>query len=66
MKPLNRRERYPPADRLASSNRQPFIDSDDVHTLAQGMVDAIRDPLVVLDQDFRVITANRAAAGQEL
>ena len=60
MDPLNHRERHPPADRLASSNRQPLIDIDDVHTLAQGIVDTIRDPLVVLDQDLRVITANRA------
>ncbi len=60
MEPLNHRERRPPADRLASSNWQPLIDIDDVHTLAQGIVDTIRDPLVVLDQDLRVITANRA------
>jgi PAS domain S-box-containing protein len=60
MKPLNHRERHPPADRLASSNRQPLIDIDDVHTLAQGIVDAIHDPLLVLDRNLRVITANRA------
>ena len=62
MEPLNYRERRPPADSLASSNRQPLIDIDfdDVHTLAQGIVDAIRDPLLVLDQDLRVVTANRA------
>jgi two-component sensor histidine kinase len=62
MEPLNYRERRPPADSLASSNRQPLIDIDfdDVHALAQGIVDAIRDPLLVLDQDLRVVTANRA------
>ena len=62
MEPLNHRERRPPADSLASSNRQPLIDIDidDVHTLAQGIVDRIRDPLLVLDQDLRVVTANRA------
>ena len=60
MEPLKHRVRHPPADRLASSNRQPFINKDDVHTLAQGIVDTIRVPLVVLDQDLRVITANRA------
>ena len=61
MEPLNYRERRPPADSLASSNRQPLIDIDfdDVHTLAQGIVDAIRI-LFVLDQDLRVVTANRA------
>jgi PAS domain S-box-containing protein len=60
MEPLIYRERRPPADSLASANRQLVIDIDDVHTLAQGIVDTIRDPLVVLDQDLRVITANRA------
>jgi chemotaxis protein methyltransferase CheR len=40
--------------------RQPLIDIDDEHTLAQGIVDAIRDPLLVLDRNLRVITANRA------
>jgi len=49
---------------LASANRQPVIDIDididDVHTLAQGIVDTIRDPLLVLDQHLRVVTANRA------
>ena len=37
-----------------------LIDIDDVHTLAQGIVDTIRDPLLVLDQHLRVVTANRA------
>jgi two-component sensor histidine kinase len=60
MAPLSDRERHPPVDRLASSNRQPLIDIDDEHTLAQGIVDAIRDPLLVLDWNLRVITANRA------
>jgi PAS domain S-box-containing protein len=60
MEPLNHRERHPPADRMAWSNRQPLIDIDDVHTLAQRIVDAIHDPLLVLDQNLRVITANRA------
>ena len=62
METLNYRERQPRADTLASANRQPVIDIDidDVHTLAQGIVDTIRDPLLVLDQHLRVITANRA------
>lgn len=60
MEPLSDLERYPPVDRLASSNRQPLIDIDDEHTLARGIVDAIRDPLLVLDRNLRVITANRA------
>src|SRR6202040_3661192 len=60
METLNYRD--PPADSLASANRQPLIDIDidDVHTLAQGIMDTIRDPLLVLDQHLRVVTANRA------
>ena len=60
MEPLIYRERRPPADSLASANRQLVIDIDDVHTLAEGIVDTIRDPLLVLDQHLRVVTANRA------
>ena len=60
MEPLIYRERRPPADSLASANRKLVIDIDDVHTLAQGIVDTIRDPLLVLDQHLRVVTANRA------
>jgi two-component sensor histidine kinase len=62
MEPLIYRERRPPADPLASANRQLVIDvdTDDVHTLAQGIVDTIRNPLLVLDQDLRVVSANGA------
>jgi len=60
MESLNYRERRPPADSLPWANRKLFIDIDDVHTLAQGIVDTIRDPLLVLDQHLRVVTANRA------
>jgi PAS domain S-box-containing protein len=60
MEPLIYRERRPPADSLASANRKLVIDIDDAHTLAQGIVDTIRDPLLVLDQHLRVVTANRA------
>ena len=60
MQPLNYRERRPPAGSFASANRQLLIEIDGVHTLAQGIVDTIRDPLLVLDQDLRVVTANRA------
>src|ERR1700735_3257296 len=60
MEPLIYQERRPPADPLASANRKLVIDIDDVHTLAQGIVDTIRNPLLVLDQHLRVVTANRA------
>ena len=33
---------------------------DDASALAQAIVDTIRDPLLVLDQNLRVVTANRA------
>jgi PAS domain S-box-containing protein len=36
------------------------MDLDDAHPLAQAIVDTIRDPLLVLDQDLHVVTANRA------
>src|SRR6202034_2094931 len=58
METLNYRESR--SDALASTNRQPLIDIDRVRTLAQEIVDTIRDPLLVLDQDLRVVTANRA------
>ena len=60
MEPLIYRERRPPANSLALANRKLVIDIDDVHTLAQGIVDTIRDPFLVLDQHLRVVTANRA------
>ena len=61
MEPLIYRERGPPADPLAPANRQLVIDVDidDVHTLARGIVDTIRNPLLVLDQGLRVVSANR-------
>ena len=60
METLNYPERRLPADSLASANRQPLIDIDDAHALAQEIVDTIRDPLLVLDQHLRVVSANRA------
>jgi PAS domain S-box-containing protein len=45
---------------LAWPNSQPFKDLDEAHPLAQAIVDTIRDPLLVLDQNLRVVTANRA------
>jgi two-component sensor histidine kinase len=60
METLNYRERSPPADALAWPNSPLLIDLDDARPLAQAIVDTIRDPLLVLDQDLRVVTANRA------
>ena len=41
MERLNYRERRPPADSLASANRRPVFDIDDVDTLAQGIVESM-------------------------
>lgn len=49
-----------PADILALPNGQPFRDGDGGRLLAQAIVDTIREPLLVLDKDLRVITANRS------
>jgi two-component sensor histidine kinase len=54
------RERFRPADALALPNSPLLIDLDDARPLAQAIVDTIRDPLLVLDQDLRVVTASRA------
>jgi PAS domain-containing protein len=52
-------ERPLPAGILASPNRQPLVDIEG-RALAQAIVDTIREPLLVLDKDLRVVTANRA------
>jgi two-component sensor histidine kinase len=40
--------------------RERFTDISDAWALAQGIVDTIREPVLVLDTDLRVITANRS------
>jgi chemotaxis protein methyltransferase CheR len=42
------------------SKDAPFVDIQDAITLAQAIVDTVRDPFVVLDQDLRVIAAGRS------
>ncbi|MGZ9103137.1 MAG: sensor histidine kinase [Rhodoplanes sp.] len=54
----NSLERSAPAVSLVFPHREPFIDSG--HALAQAIVDTIREPLLVLDKDLRVVTANRS------
>jgi PAS domain S-box-containing protein len=44
----------------AAGNGQAFIDLDEGSTLAQAIVDTIREPLLVLDKNLRVVTANRS------
>jgi two-component sensor histidine kinase len=44
----------------ALSKESPFIGLEDGITLAHAIVDTVRDPLVVLDHDLRVIAASRS------
>ena len=60
METLFYRERSRPADAADLPGSPLLIDLDDGRLLAQAIVDTIRDPLLVLDQDLRVVTANRA------
>jgi two-component sensor histidine kinase len=60
METSNYRSRSLPRAAWAWPNSQPFIELDDAHPLAHAIVDTIRNPLLVLDQDLRVVTANRA------
>ena len=60
MEPSNYRVRPPPANVWSLTNSQSIRDLDDASALAQAIVDSIRDPLLVLDQNLSVVTANRA------
>lgn len=53
-------ERPVPAGTLEWPTRRAFMDIGDGHALAQAIVDTIREPLLVLDKDLRVVTANRS------
>jgi chemotaxis protein methyltransferase CheR len=48
------------AEAWAWPNSEAIKDLDDASALAQAIVDTIRDPLLVLDQKLRVVTANRS------
>ncbi len=54
------RERPTPPTLWVFPNGRSIRDLDDASALAQAIVDTIRDPLLVLDQNLRVVTANRA------
>ena len=41
-------------------NNQPFIENKDAGTFAQAIVDTVREPLLVLDKDLRVLAASRS------
>jgi chemotaxis protein methyltransferase CheR len=60
MQPSKYRDFPPPVDIWSLADSQSIKDADDASALAQAIVDTIRDPLLVLDQNLRVVTANRA------
>ena len=39
---------------------KPFADIEDGRALAQAIVDTVREPLLVLDSDLRVVAASRS------
>ena len=39
---------------------EPFKDIEDARTLAQAIVDTVREPLLVLDSDLRVLAVSRS------
>jgi PAS domain-containing protein len=41
-------------------NGQPFADCDDGRAMAQAVVDALREPVLLLDRELCVVTANQA------
>jgi two-component sensor histidine kinase len=47
-------------ERSVMLDSQPFIENRDAGTLAQAIVDTIREPLLVLDKDLRVLSASRS------
>src|SRR5688500_14464950 len=45
---------------MPASFRKQFTVAADAWALAQGIVDTVREPVLVLDQDFRVVVASRS------
>ncbi len=54
------RDHLPSTNGRALSDSLPIKNLDDASALAQAIVDTIRDPLLVLDHNLRVVTANRS------
>jgi len=57
---LNRPEPRIPVNAGAFPISQPFMDIDDGRALAQAIVDTIREPLLVLDKELRIVAASRS------
>src|ERR1700722_3097305 len=49
-----------PRERYVMRDSQPLIESMEVGTLAQAIVDTVREPLLVLDKNLRVLAAGRS------
>ena len=49
-----------PSITLGWPNGQPFADCDDGRGMAQAVVDALREPVLLLDRELRVLAANQA------
>jgi two-component system, sensor histidine kinase PdtaS len=56
----NLRERPPSSDPLAEFKSQPFVDIDHGGALTQAIVDTVREPLLILDKDLRVVSASHS------
>ena len=41
-------------------HNQPFVENKDAGAFAQAIVDTVREPLLVLDKDLRVLAASRS------
>jgi len=53
-------ERASPAGSVVLRDEETFLNGDSGHALAEAIVDTVREPLLVLDKDLRVVTANRS------
>jgi chemotaxis protein methyltransferase CheR len=60
METQNRPEPTLPAELWTLPGRQPLMEIDDGGALAQAIVDTVREPLLVLDEDLRVVSASRS------
>jgi PAS domain S-box-containing protein len=56
----NLRERLTSSDAVAEFKSQSFVDVDHGGALAQAIVDTVREPLLILDKELRVVTASHS------
>ena len=60
MERLHASDRLFPAGTLLFPDDWRLIDIEDAHAFAQAIVDTVREPLLVLDGELRVIAASRS------